>query len=88
MSDCSSLWISHLESQLNSNSQSMVSLADELSKKSSEKIMFGGDLYRASDMINHMVVRMEQAIYESRDDDQQRRSHVVKELLTVRLNWF
>ena len=85
MSDCSSLWITHLETRINSGAESVVSLADELAKSCKEKILFGGDLFRATDIINQLVSRMEGALYDSHDD-QQRRSHVVKELLTVCFN--
>ncbi|CAG2159344.1 unnamed protein product [Oppiella nova] len=79
MSDCSSLWISHLETRVNSNAESVVSLADELAKSCKEKTLFSGDLFRATDIINQLVMRTEAAIYETYDENQ--RHHVVREML-------
>ncbi|XP_054161343.1 adhesion G protein-coupled receptor L3-like isoform X2 [Oppia nitens] len=79
MSDCSSLWVSHLEHRLNSKSEPIVSLADELAKGCREKTLFGGDLFRATDIINHLVLRTEGIQYETHDEQQ--RNHVVREML-------
>ena len=85
LSDCTSIWITHLEARINTGAeQSVVSLAEELAKSCKEKTLYGGDLFRTTDIINQLVARMEAAIYESMEDQQ--RQHVAKELLNVCLS--
>ena len=86
MSECSSLWINHIENRIKSG-ESVVSLAEELAKNCKERILFGSDLFRVTDIVNELVERMEGALIES-GDDQERRQHVVKELLMVRIFGF
>lgn len=80
MSDCSSLWVSHLENRINSGIESVVSLGEELAKNCREKLLYGGDLFRVTDIINQLVSRMEAALEETHNDHNQ---HVVRELLNV-----
>ncbi|XP_054161349.1 latrophilin Cirl-like [Oppia nitens] len=79
LSDCSSLWVSHLEHRLNLKTEPIVSLADELAKGCREKTLFGGDLFRTTNIINHLVLRTEKVQYETHDDQQ--RKHVIREML-------
>ncbi|CAG2104110.1 unnamed protein product [Medioppia subpectinata] len=79
MSDCSSLWVQHLESRVNSNAESVVSLTDELAKSCKEKTLFSADLFRVTDILSQLVIRTENAIIETYDENQ--RHHVVREML-------
>ena len=81
MSNCSSLWIAHLLDRLRSQ-ESIFSLAEELAKGAKGKILYSGDLISAADIIKQLVIRLETKLEESKDD-QDRRAHLIKELLNV-----
>lgn len=81
MSNCSSLWITHLLERLRSQ-ESIFSLAEELAKGAKGKILYSGDLISAADIIKQLVIRLETKLEESKDD-QDRRAHLIKELLNV-----
>lgn len=84
MSNCSSPWVVHLLSRIHSHRDSVLSLAEELAKGAKGKIPFSGDLIRAADIIKQLVIRLETLLEETKDDDQQeRRAHLIKELLNV-----
>nr|XP_027202423.1 latrophilin Cirl-like isoform X3 [Dermatophagoides pteronyssinus] len=84
MSNCSSLWIAHLLDRLRSQ-ESIFSLAEELAKQAKGKILYSGDLISAADIIKQLVIRLETKLEESKDD-QDRRAHLIKELLNSVLN--
>ncbi|KPM10509.1 Galactose binding lectin domain containing protein 2, partial [Sarcoptes scabiei] len=84
MSNCSSLWITHLLERLSSQ-ESIFSLAEELAKGAKGKILYSGDLISAADIIKQLVIRLETKLEESKDD-QDRRAHLIKELLNSVLN--
>lgn len=87
MSNCSSLWISHLLERIRSHHDSVFSLAEELAKGAKGKILYSGDLISAADIIKQLVTRLENKLEEIKDD-QERRAYLIKELLNVSLNLY
>ena len=85
MSNCSSLWVTHLVARIHSYRESVISLAEELAKGARVKKMYSGDLIRAADIVKQLVIRLESVLEEIKDDDQERRAHLIKELLNVSL---
>lgn len=86
MSNCSSLWVTHLLARIHSHRDSVLTLAEELAKNAKGKILYSGDLIRTADIIRQLVVRLESLLEETKDDGQDRRAHVIKELLNVSHN--
>ncbi|KAI1280842.1 Adhesion G protein-coupled receptor L2 [Halotydeus destructor] len=85
-SDCSSVWVSELVDKIN-KAQSFINIANQLAEitqdnnkpESEPRILFGGDLFRATDIINQLVIRMEEA-FELFSDDRQK-NQIAKDML-------
>ena len=89
MSNCSSLWVTHLVGRLRSHKDSMFTMAEELAKGAKGKKMYSGDLIRAADIVKQLVSRLETYLEESlKEEDQERRANVIKELLNVSFEHF
>lgn len=83
MSNCSSLWVTHLVGRIRSHKESMFTMAEELAKGAKGKKLYSGDLIRAADIVKQLVSRLETYLEESKEEDQERRANVIKELLNV-----
>ncbi|KAI1280468.1 Adhesion G protein-coupled receptor L3 [Halotydeus destructor] len=84
-SDCSSLWVSEIVDRIN-KAESFVNIANQLAEitqdnrpETAPRIFFGGDLFRATDIINQLVIRMEEA-FELFADDRQK-NQMAKDML-------
>ncbi|KAH9392446.1 hypothetical protein TYRP_005523 [Tyrophagus putrescentiae] len=87
MSNCSSLWVTHLAGRLCSHKNSVFTMAEELAKGAKGKKMYSGDLIRCADIVKQLVSRLKTYLEESlKEEDQKRRANVIKELLNLVLN--
>lgn len=77
-SDCQSLWMSNLTNRLNKG-DAVVGIAAELESKTRSLVLYGGDVYRATELINQLVLKMEAVVEQF--PDQRQRSQIIKELL-------
>lgn len=79
-SDCHSFWMINLEDRLE-RGDALVGFGNELAEMTRAKILYGGDVYRATEVINRTVAQMELALEDFPDERQ--RNQIVKELLIV-----
>jgi len=79
-SDCHSFWMINLEDRLE-RGDALVGFGNELAEMTRAKILYGGDVYRATEVVNRTVLQMELALEDFPDERQ--RNQIVKELLIV-----
>ena len=79
-SDCHSFWMINLEDRLEKG-DAVVSFGNEFAEMTRAKILYGGDVYRATEVINKTVLQMESALEDFSEERQ--RNQIVKELLIV-----
>ncbi|RWS26963.1 G-protein coupled receptor protein-like protein [Leptotrombidium deliense] len=79
LSDCTSHWVLLLEDTMNKDDLSVTNLAMKLSRMTKIKTLYGGDIYRITDIVSHLVVRMEAILEEF--SDYRSRNQFVKDVL-------
>ncbi|XP_059469822.1 latrophilin Cirl-like isoform X3 [Neocloeon triangulifer] len=78
LSECRSVWVANLESSIKEG-DSIISIADDLSQVTINKMLYGGDLMTTSKIIKKMAQKISQDIQTF--PDQRQREALVSELL-------